>query len=35
MIQRFPKRCSAKRKQGVVLRLLKGESNDALSREIG
>ncbi len=30
-----PKRWSAKRKQEVVLRLLRGESLDALSRETG
>jgi len=30
-----PKRWSAKRKQEVVLRLLKGESLDGLSRETG
>ncbi|SMC26810.1 hypothetical protein SAMN02746041_02781 [Desulfacinum hydrothermale DSM 13146] len=29
----LPKRWSAKRKQEVVLRLLKGESLDSLSRE--
>ncbi|RMH23161.1 MAG: helix-turn-helix domain-containing protein [Gammaproteobacteria bacterium] len=33
--KKLPKRWSAKRKQEVVLRLLKGESLDALSRETG
>ena len=35
MSKKSVKRWSAKRKQGVVLRLLRGESLDALSRETG
>ena len=35
MSKRAVKRWSAKRKQEVVLRLLRGESLDALSRETG
>ncbi len=35
MSEKSVKRWSAKRKQEVVLRLLRGESLDALSRETG
>ena len=35
MSEKSVKRWSAKRKQAVVLRLLRGESLDALSRETG